>query len=189
MSTPPRRPRWPFSLIRTSYQVGRPWMFDGKMLRELAGIPMRKTDLANSALALAEPDPLTLANLTTKSLTLSMLGRLDPSTFIPLEFRCGLVPLNNSRSPWPGSSRPSTSFFGANTTGARPWMPGSSPGKADDKTGENSLVFQRPQNPHFTGRGRQGRPRPSRAGICPCPRRRSGSARRTARNAGRHPRP
>jgi hypothetical protein len=42
-------------------------MFDGKMLRELAGMPIRRTDLANSALALAEPDPLTLANLTTKS--------------------------------------------------------------------------------------------------------------------------
>ena len=69
MSTPPRRPRWPLSLIRTSNQVGRPWMFDGKMLRELAGMPIRSTDLANSALALAEPEPLTLANLTTKSLT------------------------------------------------------------------------------------------------------------------------
>src|SRR5438874_2386027 len=70
MSTPPRRARWPLSLMRTSNQVGRPWMLDGKMLRELAGIPMRRTDLANSPLALAEPDPLTLANLTTKSLTL-----------------------------------------------------------------------------------------------------------------------
>src|SRR5215470_20048288 len=70
MSTPPRRPRWPLSLILTSYQVGSPWMFEGKMLRELAGIPIRRIDLANSALALAEPDPLTLANLTTKSLTL-----------------------------------------------------------------------------------------------------------------------
>src|ERR1700739_2894501 len=69
-STPPRRPRWPLSLIRTSYQVGRPWMFDGKMLRELAGIPIRRIDLANSELALAEPDPFTLANFTTKSLTL-----------------------------------------------------------------------------------------------------------------------
>src|SRR6516165_11562868 len=45
-------------------------MFEGKMLRELAGMPIRRIDLANSALALAEPDPLTLANLTTKSLTL-----------------------------------------------------------------------------------------------------------------------
>src|ERR1700720_1755431 len=70
MSTPPRRPKWPMSLIRTSNQVGKPWMFDGKMLRELAGIPIRRIDLANSPLALAEPEPLTLANLTTKSLTL-----------------------------------------------------------------------------------------------------------------------
>src|ERR1041384_1307110 len=44
-------------------------MFDGKMLRELAGTPIRSTDLANSPLALAEPEPLTLANLTPKSLT------------------------------------------------------------------------------------------------------------------------
>src|SRR5690349_13075963 len=73
-STPPRRPRWPLSLIRTSNQVGRPWMFDGKMLRELTGMPIRSTDLANSALALAEPEPLTLANLTTKSLTAVIAG-------------------------------------------------------------------------------------------------------------------
>src|SRR5213082_4133530 len=46
-------------------------MFEGKMLRELAGTPIRSTDLANSPLALAEPEPLTLANLTTKSLTAS----------------------------------------------------------------------------------------------------------------------
>src|SRR5271163_2503889 len=54
-------------------------MFEGKMLRELAGIPMRRIDLANSALALAEPDPLTLANLTTKSLTLciALISRFD----------------------------------------------------------------------------------------------------------------
>src|ERR1700736_6025713 len=79
MSTPPRRPRWPLLLIRTSYQVGSPWMFDGKILRELAGIPIRRIDLANSALALAEPDPLTLANLTTKSLTLwiATISRFD----------------------------------------------------------------------------------------------------------------
>src|SRR5260370_37081595 len=82
MSTPPRRPRWPLSLIRTSYQVGRPWMFDGKILRELAGIPIRRIDLANSELALAEPDPLTLANLTTKSLTLwtAPISRFDCDT-------------------------------------------------------------------------------------------------------------
>src|SRR5262250_384068 len=59
-------------------------MFEGKMLRELAGMPIRRIDLANSALALAEPDPLTLANLTTKSLTLSMQYWLDRATIIPL---------------------------------------------------------------------------------------------------------
>src|SRR4026209_415366 len=71
-STPPRRPRWPFSVTLTSYQVGRPWMFDGKMLRGLTGMPMRRKLLANSSLAEAEPEPFTLANLTTKSLTASM---------------------------------------------------------------------------------------------------------------------
>src|SRR5690349_8393662 len=71
-STPPRRPRWPASVIRTSYQVGRPWMLDGKMLRAATGTPIRITERAKSPLALAEPEPLTLANLTTKSLTLAL---------------------------------------------------------------------------------------------------------------------
>ena len=43
-------------------------MFDGKMLRGLTGTPMRRIAFANSSLADAEPEPLTLANLTTKSL-------------------------------------------------------------------------------------------------------------------------
>src|SRR5438552_1463003 len=72
-SPPPRRPRWPFSVRRTSYQVGRPWMFDGKMLRGETGMPMRRKLFANSSLAEAEPEPLTLANLMTKSLTASIL--------------------------------------------------------------------------------------------------------------------
>src|SRR5438067_9881090 len=71
-STPPRRPRWPFSVTLTSYQVGRPWMFEGKMLRGLTGIPIRRKLLAKSSFAEAEPEPLTLANLTTKSLSASM---------------------------------------------------------------------------------------------------------------------
>src|SRR5258706_2320614 len=66
---PPRRPSQPRSDTRTSYHVGRPWMFDGKMLRGLTGTPMRRIAFAKSALADAEPDPLTFANLTTKSLT------------------------------------------------------------------------------------------------------------------------
>src|ERR1700742_2244555 len=67
-STPPRRPSQPSPDTRTSYQVGRPWMFDGKMLRVATGTPMRMTLRAKSSLAEAEPEPLTLANLTTKSL-------------------------------------------------------------------------------------------------------------------------
>src|SRR4051812_5460160 len=54
MSTPPRRPFQPSSLTRTSYQVGRPWMLLGKMLRGLTGTPMRRMALANSSLAEAE---------------------------------------------------------------------------------------------------------------------------------------
>ena len=59
-------------MTRTSYQVGRPWMFDGKMLRGLTGTPMRRIARANSSFADAEPEPLTLANLTTKSLIASI---------------------------------------------------------------------------------------------------------------------
>src|SRR5258706_9341177 len=65
---PPRAPRWPASQMRTSYQVGRPWMFDGKMLRGATGTPMRRIERAKSSFADAEPEPLTLANLMTKSL-------------------------------------------------------------------------------------------------------------------------
>src|SRR5260221_11229386 len=72
-STPPRRPSQPCCETRTSYHVGRPWMFEGKMLRGLTGTPMRRIALANSALAEAEPEPFTLANFTTKSLTASSL--------------------------------------------------------------------------------------------------------------------
>src|SRR2546430_10704551 len=63
--------------MRTSYQVGRPWMLDGKILRGATGTPMRITARANNSLALAEPEPLTLANRTTKSFTL-WIDMLDP---------------------------------------------------------------------------------------------------------------
>src|SRR3954470_11849117 len=71
-STPPRRPRWPFSVTRTSYQVGRPWMLEGKMFRGLTGIPILRKLLAKSSFAEAEPEPFTLANLMTKSFSASM---------------------------------------------------------------------------------------------------------------------
>src|SRR3982751_2684909 len=80
MSTPPRAPRWPASVTRTSYHVGRPWMLDGKMLRGLTGTPMRRIDLAKSVFADADPEPLTLANLMTKSLTDSRrIARVYPA--------------------------------------------------------------------------------------------------------------
>src|SRR6478735_9469173 len=47
-------------------------MLLGKMLRGLTGTPMRRMALANSSFAEAEPEPLTLANLMTKSLTASI---------------------------------------------------------------------------------------------------------------------
>src|SRR5213594_2539614 len=43
-STPPRRPSQPDSETRTSYQVGRPWMFEGKMLRGLTGTPILRSE-------------------------------------------------------------------------------------------------------------------------------------------------
>src|SRR6201991_4602943 len=76
-SVPPRAPRYPSSEMRTSYQVGRPWMLDGKMLRGATGIPIRRTERANSSLALAEPEPLTFANRTTKSFTLLIVFLFD----------------------------------------------------------------------------------------------------------------
>src|ERR1700679_2250736 len=97
MSAPPREPRKPASLIRTSYQVGRPWMFEGKMLRGVAGMPMRSTDFANNVFALAEPDPLTLANLTTKSLTRSR--RAKPSVVVTLPVAVTLVVDCNLHAP------------------------------------------------------------------------------------------
>src|SRR6266851_3563020 len=94
-STPPRRPSQPISDTRTSYHVGRPWMFDGKMLRGLTGTPMRRIDLAKRVFADAEPEPLTLANLMTKSLTASrFIGPLPPVAGGPHLFGA------NVWSPW-----------------------------------------------------------------------------------------
>src|SRR6185312_11902442 len=74
-STPPRRPSQPLPDTRTSYQVGRPWILEGKMLREETGTPMRRMARANISLAEAEPEPFTLANLTTKSLV-ALIGAI-----------------------------------------------------------------------------------------------------------------
>src|SRR5436309_913838 len=47
-------------------------MFDGKILRVAMGTPARRIQRANNSLADAEPEPFTLANLTTKSLVALM---------------------------------------------------------------------------------------------------------------------
>ena len=54
---------------RQALDVGR------KDVARRDGMPMRSTERANSSLALAEPEPLTLANRTTKSFTL-LIGLL-----------------------------------------------------------------------------------------------------------------
>src|SRR5512134_2417192 len=59
-------------------------MFDGKMLRGLTGTPMRMIDLANRVFAEAEPEPLTLANLTTKSLIASMGFAMEVGASVPV---------------------------------------------------------------------------------------------------------
>jgi hypothetical protein len=48
-------------------------MFDGKIFLGVAGTPIRKIDLVKREFALAEPVPLTVANLMTKSLIFTSL--------------------------------------------------------------------------------------------------------------------
>src|SRR5690606_14256993 len=84
------------------------WMFEGKMLRGLTGTPMRRMARAKSSLADADPDPLTLANLTTKSLTAviasTMSGdlRADPGGTSP-----GTRHFDQGLAHVPGSGRTS----------------------------------------------------------------------------------
>src|SRR5712675_1193140 len=55
-------------------------MFEGNILRVATGTPMRRMERANNSFAEAEPEPFTLANLTTKSFValigLDMAARL-----------------------------------------------------------------------------------------------------------------
>src|SRR5438105_1037228 len=117
-------------------------MFEGKMLRELAGIPIRRIDLANSELALAEPDPLTLANLTTKSLTL-WIAALRGFDFVAIGSE--LVKGGHFVCPPLAFAR------------GRLWV----------------LAFAGTTS-GVIGCGMPARPGLCRAGICACPRRRSG---------------
>ena len=67
ISMPSLRPKYPFSLTLTSYQVGNPCILEGKIFFGVTGTPILKMALQKSKLALADPVPFTLANLTTKS--------------------------------------------------------------------------------------------------------------------------
>ena len=62
-------------------------MFDGKMFFALTGTPMRNNDLAQRRFALAEPDPLTLANFSTKS-----FGTLSSGMYLLLFILCLGIP-------------------------------------------------------------------------------------------------
>ena len=100
-SQPPRRPSQPASETRISYHVGIPWMFDGKILRGATGTPMRMMERANSSLADAEPEPLTLANLITKSLQLcidlvSLMSFSPPSRLRRIAGRTSACPRRRS---------------------------------------------------------------------------------------------
>src|SRR3954468_19454515 len=59
---------YPSLLTRISYQVGSPWMFDGKTFLPVTGTPIRKIACMSRLLALAEPVPLTVPILNEKSL-------------------------------------------------------------------------------------------------------------------------
>src|SRR5271163_665134 len=107
-------------------------MFEGKMLRELAGIPMRRIDLANNVLALAEPDPLTLANLTTKSLTLSRRGAPSaPTPVVNCNMRAPRVRYREETAACP-RRRSGNARRTGRSEGTHP-RPSPSPGRSSDR--------------------------------------------------------
>src|SRR4051794_20184478 len=116
-------------------------MFEGKILRELAGMPIRRTDLANRPLALAEPDPLTLANLTTKSLTAEIAGIVtaESDAIAQRSSKNSLLAALSHNAPAtphtfvmhglvPGIHASEVKEIAVET---KPWMAGSSPAKTE----------------------------------------------------------
>jgi hypothetical protein len=55
-------------LTRISYQVGSPWIFDGKTFFPVTGTPIRKIACMIRPLAEADPVPLAVAILNANSL-------------------------------------------------------------------------------------------------------------------------
>ncbi len=56
------------------YQVGSPWILDGKMFFPETGMPMRKRARSKVVLAVALPEPLIVLQVSTKSLTTAILA-------------------------------------------------------------------------------------------------------------------
>jgi hypothetical protein len=52
------------------YQVGNPWIFEGKIFFPETGIPMRKSARKSRLFAVALPDPLTVLMVMQKSFTI-----------------------------------------------------------------------------------------------------------------------
>ena len=80
---------YPSRLTRTSYQVGSPWMLDGKTFFPVTGIPIRKIACMISPFALAEPVPLTVPILNAKSFVRSKLMRSTLIRSTLIRFRLG----------------------------------------------------------------------------------------------------
>ena len=71
---------YPSLFARISYQVGSPWMFDGKRFLPETGIPMRKIALRSNPFALADPVPFTVPILKAMSLTRDAVAGSPPFT-------------------------------------------------------------------------------------------------------------
>ena len=66
------------------YQVGIPWMFEGKIFRAETGMPILKIARKMVLLAVALPDPLTVAKVIEKSFILGSIAIFNPLFIFPL---------------------------------------------------------------------------------------------------------
>ena len=74
ISTRSRRARKPSLLRRMLYQVGRPWILLGKRFLPVTGIPILYSDRISILLLVWLPEPLAVATLILKSLTMVWLN-------------------------------------------------------------------------------------------------------------------
>src|SRR5574337_1661016 len=104
------------------------------MLRGLTGTPMRRMHLANNSLADAEPEPLTLANLTTKSLVaLRKFTALSIDSSFPQGCHCEPYP-----DPMLPDREPRVHAFAFSGSGA------ASPCPAQESTNRNCRMSHAP---------------------------------------------